>query len=94
MFKKALAHQSNATPLRSSARRALVAQVFAAFPALQDAVAKEGEPGPTDKELGRALIPEGVRSASIETSGGIDGVSCLCVGRTADKTDSLPLTRR
>lgn len=75
MFKKALAHQSNATPLRSSARRALVAQVFAAFPALQDSVAREGEPGLSEKDLGRALIPEGVRTAAIETSGGIDGVS-------------------
>jgi translation initiation factor 2D len=84
MFKKALAHQSNATPLRSSARRGLVSGVMSAFPALGESLANNGNDnesassglGPSpEKELGRALIPEGVRSANFETSGGVEGVS-------------------
>lgn len=75
MFKKALAHQSNATPLRSSARRALVASVMASYPALPESLAdRESDPS-AEKDLGRALIPEGVRTATFETSAGIEGVS-------------------
>lgn len=85
MFKKALAHQSNATPLRSSARRQLVSSVFSQYPALQESVSEASGSGSgadasatglTEKELGRRLVPDGVRSAAIETSGGIEGVSC------------------
>jgi len=76
MFKKALAHQSNATPLRSSARRALVTGIMAAYPALGESLPADKESNPSaEKELGRALVPEGVRTANFETSGGIEGVS-------------------
>ncbi|KAL7422036.1 hypothetical protein Q5752_003809 [Cryptotrichosporon argae] len=70
MFKKALAHQSNATPLRSSARRQLLASVYAQYPML---VPPAGE----EKEAGRALVPESVRSCAFETSGGVEGTAYL-----------------
>ncbi|BEI93373.1 uncharacterized protein CcaverHIS019_0510010 [Cutaneotrichosporon cavernicola] len=80
MFKKALAHHSNATPIRSSARRALVASIFAQYPALNESVASEGEDAPdklSEKDLGRALVPDGVRSSNFETSAGIEGTMYL-----------------
>ncbi|TXT09017.1 hypothetical protein VHUM_02491 [Vanrija humicola] len=74
MFKKALAHKSNATPLKSSSRRQLVASVLEQYPALRDDIAAaEGAPGISEKDLGRALVPDGVRVANIETSAGIEG---------------------
>ncbi len=80
MFKKALAHHSNATPIRSSARRALVTSVFAQYPALADHILKDGEDAPaklSEKDLGRALVPDLVRSANFETSAGIEGTMYL-----------------
>lgn len=75
MFKKALAHKSNATPLKSSSRRQLVASVLEQYPALRDSIAsEEGAPGISEKDLGRALVPDGVRVANIETSAGVEGV--------------------
>lgn len=79
MFKKALAHQSNATPIRSSARRQLLASIYEQYPALKEGVAAEGEEGITEKELGKLLLPDSVRSATFETSGGIEGVSFCSV---------------
>lgn len=79
MFKKALAHQSNATPLRSSARRQLVASVNTEYPVLRESIAAEGSEDTdgklSEKDLGRLLVPEGVRITSFETSGGVGGVS-------------------
>lgn len=72
MFKKPLAHQSNATPLRSSARRQLLASLTAQYPALEDDVDGMGMRG---KAVGRMVLPEGVRATSFETSGGVEGVS-------------------
>ncbi|RSH89032.1 hypothetical protein EHS25_002694 [Saitozyma podzolica] len=78
MFKKPLAHQSNATPLRSSARRQLLTSIFAQYPDLL-VRADEGE-GPSgvaavsEKDLGRLILPEGIRSAAIETSWGVEGM--------------------
>lgn len=81
MFKKALAHHTNATPIRSSARRALVTSIFAQYPALSEHVTEGVEEGKlSEKDLGRALVPEGVRSSNFETSAGIEGVS-LHLGR-------------
>ncbi|GMK53938.1 hypothetical protein CspeluHIS016_0105240 [Cutaneotrichosporon spelunceum] len=80
MFKKALAHHSNATPIRSSARRALVTSIFAQYPALNESVSAQGEDAPgklSEKDLGRALVPEGVRSSNFETSAGIEGIMYL-----------------
>lgn len=78
MFKKALAHQSNATPIRSSARRQLVTAVYTEYPVLRDSIAPEGSEASDDKlsekDLGRLLVPEGVRTTSFETSGGVGGV--------------------
>jgi translation initiation factor 2D len=84
MFKKPLAHQSNATPLRSSARRQLLASVTAQYPLLiptdND---NENEGGPSGKEIGKLVLPEGVRTTTFETSGGVEGVSpCYVVGRS------------
>lgn len=73
MFKKPLAHQSNATPLRSSARRQLLSSVTAQYPAL----IPKGE-DVNEKEIGKLALPEGVRSATFETSAGIEGVSLFC----------------
>lgn len=70
MFKRALAHQSNATPIRSSDRRKLVKDVLARYSFLSDEASEEEL-----RELGKLIVPEGVRSAGIETSGGIEGVS-------------------
>lgn len=78
MFKKALAHQSNATPLRSSARRQLLASVYADYPVLRESIGAEGDETDgkwSEKDLGRLLIPDGIRITSIETSGGVGGVS-------------------
>lgn len=70
MFKRALAHQSNATPIRSSDRRKLVKDVLSRYDFLPTE-ANEDE----QRELGRLIMPEGIRSANMQTSGGIDGVS-------------------
>jgi hypothetical protein len=91
MFKKALAHQSNATPIRSSARRQLIAAVLAQYPScLEPGVADDG---PSEKELGKVLVPEGVRMGSFETSAGIEGVSfrlrAACEGDVADTPDHV-----
>jgi translation initiation factor 2D len=67
MFKKPLAHQSNATPLRSSTRRQLLASISSQYPSLI--------PAEDGKEVGRLILPEGVRSSTFETSGGVEGVS-------------------
>jgi translation initiation factor 2D len=75
MFKKALAHQSNATPIRSSARRQLLQSIHEQYPALKGGCVAEGENGVTEKELGKLLLPDSVRSATFETSGGVEGVS-------------------
>lgn len=75
MFKKALAHQSNATPIRSSARRQLLQSIYEQYPALKAGCVAEGESGVTEKELGKLLLPDSVRSATFETSGGVEGVS-------------------
>jgi translation initiation factor 2D len=69
MFKKPLAHQSNATPLRSSARRQLLASISSQYPSLI--------PAEDAKDVGRMILPEGVRSSTFETSGGVEGVSLL-----------------
>ncbi len=77
MFKKPLAHQSNATPIRSSARRQLVATIFEQYPSLH--LKRDGERDEEDqvseKELGRVFVPEGIRSGTFETSGKSEGVS-------------------
>lgn len=95
MFKKPLAHQSNATPLRSSARRQLLTSIFAQYPDLlpgADEGEGEGE-GPSgaavsEKDLGRLILPEGIRSAAIETSGGVEGVSeCSALTVTLGRTE-------
>jgi hypothetical protein len=75
MFKKPLAHQSNATPLKSSARRKLLAEIFSAYPALLNGLNEEK--GVSEKDLGRLILPEGIRCGSFETSGGTEGV-CFC----------------
>jgi hypothetical protein len=72
MFKKPLAHQSNATPLRSSARRQLLASLTGQYPSL---IPSEDVEGLSGKEVGRLVLPEGVRTTSFETSGGVEGVS-------------------
>lgn len=79
MFKKPLAHQSNATPIRSSARRQLVAAILAQHPSLVPQSGSNDEPGATDvaKEVAKVILPDGVRTGNIETSGGTEGVSSL-----------------
>jgi translation initiation factor 2D len=78
MFKKPLAHQSNATPLRSSARRQLLASISSQYPSLI--------PAEDGKEVGRMILPEGVRSSTFETSGGVEGVSLF--------NDNIAIERR
>ncbi|WVW84182.1 hypothetical protein I302_106212 [Kwoniella bestiolae CBS 10118] len=79
MFKKPLAHQSNATPLRSSARRQLLNAIYEQYPSLlgpnrgQDG----DEEGISEKELGKMILPEGVRIANFETSVGTEGTFWL-----------------
>lgn len=100
MFKKALAHHSNATPIRSSARRQLVASIFTQYPALHESVAAEGQEGEaegklSEKDLGRVLVPEGVRSSNFETSAGVEGVSFLLVtGADGRQCTSRPTATR
>jgi len=67
MFKKPLAHQSNATPLRSSVRRQLLASISSQYPSLIPT--EDGE------EVGKMILPKAVRSSTFETSGGVEGVS-------------------
>ncbi|KAK4685848.1 translation initiation factor 2D, partial [Tremellales sp. Uapishka_1] len=68
MFKKQLAHQGTSTPLRSSARRQLLATIYQQYPALS-----QPYDGITEKELGKLVLPEGVKSMGIETSGEVEG---------------------
>lgn len=70
MFKRALAHQSNATPLRSSDKRKLVKDVLARYDFAPDTIGEDEL-----RELGRMILPEGIRLSTIETSGGVEGVS-------------------
>ncbi|WWD17017.1 hypothetical protein CI109_101453 [Kwoniella shandongensis] len=95
MFKKPLAHQSNATPLRSSARRQLLSSILTQYPALSptkptstsvsdsgDATATtsndgNGDGSMSEKELGKLVLPEGVRTAGFETSVGVEGTFWL-----------------
>lgn len=84
MFKKPLSHQSNATPIRSSARRGLVADIFTSYPSLSPpkiqpnaTLEQIGEREKAERELGRLIMPDGVRSCSFETSGGVEGVSSI-----------------
>lgn len=77
MFKKPLAYQSNATPIRSSARRQLVAAIIAQHPPLVQTLSPSIDAGEADgvaKEVAKAIVPDGVRTGSIETSGGVEGV--------------------
>ncbi|KAK8864673.1 hypothetical protein IAR55_001924 [Kwoniella newhampshirensis] len=81
MFKRPLAHQSNSTPLRSSARRQLLSSIFTQYPSLLppkiesrlDTTIEEGPGGISEKELGRIILPEGAKSAGFETSVGVEG---------------------
>ncbi|KAK6909750.1 translation initiation factor 2D [Kwoniella mangroviensis CBS 10435] len=75
MFKKPLAHQSNATPLRSSARRQLLNAIYEQYPSLRGE--SQAQDGSADKELGRMILPEGVRIATFETSVGTEGTFWL-----------------
>ena len=76
MFKKPLARQSNATPIRSSARRQLLNAIFAQYPALKPADNEEpAAEGLSEKEVGKLIVPEGVRSGTFETSQELNGVS-------------------
>ena len=83
MFKKPLAHQSNAIPLRSSARRQLLASITAQYPHLIPTDSDNGNDaigtgaGVSAKEVGKLVLPEGVRTTTFETSGGAEGVSLL-----------------
>ncbi|RXK34762.1 hypothetical protein M231_07983 [Tremella mesenterica] len=86
MFKKPLANQSNFTPIRSSARRQLLSSIFTQYPSfLRDIpsapVLPGGEPEdiiprddrPTEKDIGRMILPEGVKNGTFETSAGVEG---------------------
>lgn len=84
MFKKPLIHQSNAVPIRSSARRQLLTAIYEQYPSLLEPKGKaratsddteEPDDDSRAKELGRAILPEGVRTATFETSQGVEGVS-------------------
>ncbi|WVF71168.1 hypothetical protein IAT40_005966 [Kwoniella sp. CBS 6097] len=92
MFKKPLAHQSNATPLRSSARRQLLSSIFAQYPSLLGRSQRQHSQGPSEqvssqeeaeitgvneKDLGKIILPEGVRSANFETSAEVEGAFWL-----------------
>ncbi|WWC89007.1 uncharacterized protein L201_003924 [Kwoniella dendrophila CBS 6074] len=92
MFKKPLAHQSNATPLRSSVRRQLLNSIFEQYPSLLGKdhsgdkdkfengdynVNGETTEGISEKDLGKIILPEGVRIANFETSVGIEGTFWL-----------------
>lgn len=82
MFKKPLAHQSNATPIRSSARRQLISAILGQYPQLAAGKDEEGQ-----RELSRQIVPEGIRQGTFETSGGVEGVSLL-----QGPTDTRPFT--
>ena len=82
MFKKPLAHQSNATPLRSSARRQLLGSLTTQYPDLIPS-------GENEKEVGKLVLPEGIRTGTFETSAGVEGVS----GHSVLTSQSLEDTR-
>lgn len=71
MFKKPLTHQSNATPIRSSARRQLLSAILEQYPSL---LPQDGMDDNNKKELSKLILPEGVRTATFETSTGLEGV--------------------
>ncbi|WVO15234.1 hypothetical protein L204_102883 [Cryptococcus depauperatus] len=75
MFKKPLTHQSNATPIRSSARRQLFNAILEQYPSLLLGSGSEDEG--YKKELGKLILPEGVRTATFETSSGMEGTFWL-----------------
>ncbi|WWC69900.1 uncharacterized protein I206_103843 [Kwoniella pini CBS 10737] len=95
MFKKPLAHQSNATPLRSSARRQLLNSIFEQHPSLLgkeirqsnksentdvDNLNEKGgddQDGISEKELGKLILPEGIRISNFETSAEVEGTFWL-----------------
>ncbi|ODN72795.1 hypothetical protein L202_08231 [Cryptococcus amylolentus CBS 6039] len=68
MFKKPLVHQSNATPIRSSARRQLLAAIFEQFPLLVASIDDNDK-----KELGNLILPEGVKTGTFKNSTGVEG---------------------
>ena len=83
MFKKPLAHQGNATPIRSSARRRLLSSILEQYPSLTLASNEEplasSESGRVEndtaqRDLGRLIFPEGVKTCHFETSAGLEGV--------------------
>ncbi|XAO21936.1 hypothetical protein I312_100693 [Cryptococcus bacillisporus CA1280] len=74
MFKKPLAHQSNATPIRSSARRQLLSAILEQYPSL---LAQDETDDNSKKELSKLILPEGVRIATFETSTGLEGTFWL-----------------
>nr|XP_018262747.1 translation initiation factor 2D [Kwoniella dejecticola CBS 10117]OBR84905.1 translation initiation factor 2D [Kwoniella dejecticola CBS 10117] len=111
MFKKPLSHQSNATPLRSSARRQLLNAIFEQYPSLLGKKQNETPVNPTtthqpsgagseniettdekvtstsapgqeseglsEKELGKLILPDGVRISNFETSAEVQGTFWL-----------------
>ncbi|OXG29680.1 translation initiation factor 2D [Cryptococcus neoformans Ze90-1] len=74
MFKKPLTHQSNATPIRSSARRQLLSAILEQYPSL---LPQDGMDDNNKKELSKLILPEGVRTATFETSTGLEGTFWL-----------------
>jgi len=72
MFKKPLTHQSNATPLRSSARRQLLSSISAQYP---DLIPDEELWPIKTKEVAKLVLPKEVRTTTFETSTGVEGVS-------------------
>ena len=89
MFKKALVHQSNATPIRSSACRQLLNRILDQYPALRPPTHEDPEASSShdqnakagsSKELGKVILPDGVKSGTFETSQGVEGVSSCSDG--------------
>ena len=92
MFKKPLAHQGNATPIRSSARRQLLSSILEQYPALKvtgtietqtASDSGDAENDTAQRDLGRLIVPEGVKTGSFETSGGVQGVCVVFEGLKA-----------
>lgn len=101
MFKKPLSHQSNATPIRSSTRRALVADIVSSYPTLATSRSRDNatidevnERDKSERELGRLIMPDGIRACSFETSGGIEGVSCSPLVNDLNKVAVQLILRR
>jgi hypothetical protein len=70
MFKKPPAHLSNSTPLRQSDRRKVLAVILELYPEIV-----RGLDEASAKNVGKVLVPEGLRSGGMETSAGVQGVS-------------------